>query len=372
MGVMVMKLSKPMRGLLEKEWRHNRGYFLTTLLIIIYAPVIKTIFHLFRGGASMEQWVQELNFALTFGVGMARPLVYSGLLQWIPALGALLLGIIILGEERKGGLNYLVSTPVSRWQIILAKFFPGAGVVILSMLVNGLFLVGFSLFQPVSYNNINVFSWCLLTGATCLCIFTVALLVSTFTSGVLATGVVCYFLNVLPGMVMAMIEHTGARYFALAESVSIKLYKLGSYLTMSDYINHSERHITSLKHDNNWITSCVSSTCGLGPNYLLDSCILLAGVLLFLTLAIIIFQRSSLQTGGTIFATGSARKTALAVVVVIISFWLAFPRTETLLKFVLYFSLLTGIIYTGCHYLYRLLCYGWQLPGMKKKAGSGF
>jgi ABC-type transport system involved in multi-copper enzyme maturation permease subunit len=367
MGVIVMKVSKPMKGLLEKEWRHNRGYFLTTLLIIIYAPVIKTMFHLFRGGANIEQWLQELNYALTFGVGMAHPPVYSGLLQWIPALGALLLGVIILGEERKGGLNYLVSTPVSRWQIILAKFFPGAGVVILSMLVNGLFLVGLGSFQPVSYNTINVFNWCLLTGATCLCIFTAALMVSTFTSGVLAAGVVCYFLNVLPGMVMAMIEHIGARYFALAESVSIKLCKLGSYLTMSDYINHSERHITSLKHDNNWITSCVSSTGGLGPDYLLDSCILLAGVLLFLILAIIIFERFSLQTGGTIFATGSARKTALAVGVLIISFWLVFPRVETLLKFILYYSLLTGLFYTGSQYLYRLLRYGWQLPGRKKK-----
>ncbi len=367
-----MKLSKPMKGLLEKEWRHNRGYFLATLLIIIYAPAIKTIFHLFRGAASMEQWIQELNFALTFGVGMARPPVYSGLLQWLPAIGALLLGIIILGEERKGGLNYLVSTPVSRWQIILTKFFSGAGVIILSMLVNGLFLVGLSLFQPVSYNPVDVFHWCLLTGATCLCIFTVALMVSTFTAGVLAAGVVCYFLDFLPGMIVAMIEHVGARYFGLAESVSIKLCKLGSYLTMSDYIIHSERNINSLKHDNNWITSCVTGSCGMGPDYLLDSCILLAGVLLFLILAIIIFERSSLQTGGTIFATGLARKTALAIFALIISFWLVFPQAETLLKFILYFSLLTGLIILGCYYLYRLLRYGWQLPGRKKKGSSGF
>ncbi len=363
-----MKLSKPMRGILEKEWRHSRGYFLATLLIIIYTPVIKTIFHLFRGGASMEQWVQELNFALTFGVGMARPLVYSsGLLQWLPAIGALLLGIIILGEERKGGLNYLVSTPVSRWQIILAKFFPGAGVVILSMVVNGLFLVGLGLFQPVSYNPVDVFHWCLLTGATCLCIFTVALMVSTFTAGVLAAGVVCYFLDFLPGMIVAMIEHVGARYFGLVESVSIKLCKLGSYLTMSDYIIHSERHITSVQHYPGWTTTGISATGGMGPDYLLDSCILLAGVLLFLILAIIIFERSSLQTGGAIFATGSARKTALAIGALIISYWLVFPRAETLLKFILYFSLLTGLIIMGSQYLYRLLRYGWQLPVRKKK-----
>lgn len=361
-----MSLSQPMKGILEKEWRYNRGYFITTILVIIYAPVIKTIVYLLQGGADIGQWVQELNYALHFGAGVVRPITYSGFLQWLPALGALLLGIIVLGEERRGSLNYLVSTPVSRRQIILAKFFPGAAAILLGMLINGLFLVGLDLVEPISYSSIDVFNWALLMVAICLCSFTMALMVSTFTQGVLTAGVVCYLLNFLPGVGLAMIEGIAARYFGVAESVSIKLYELGSYLSISEYLTLSNRHITGVEHYPNWAITEISSNSGLGPDYLLESFLLLVGVLLFLALAMIIFERSSLQAGGSIFANSTARKTALAIGALIISYFLVFPRAETVLTFILYLSPLIGLIYIGCEYLYRSLHYGWQLPGRKK------
>lgn len=360
-----MILSKPMKGLLEKEWRQNRGYFLATLLVITYAPVFKSILHLFQGAASIGQWEQELDYVL-LAASVARPLAYTGLLEWLPVTGAVLLGIIILGEERRGSLIYLVSMPVSRRQIILAKFFPGTAAIILSMLVNGLFLVSLDLVHPMAYNSIDVLNWVLLTGATCVCCFTMALMVSTFTSGILAAGVVWYFLSFLPGIGTGIIEGIGARYFAVAESVSIKLYKLGSYLNLSDYITHSSRHITSVKHYSNWLTISIGANSGLGPDYVLESSLLFLGVLSFLVLAVVIFERVSLQTGGLVFASSTARKTGITIVALFISYLLVFPRSKTLLMFIFYFILLTGFIYISCEYLQRFLHYGWQLSGKKK------
>ncbi|MGI6435962.1 MAG: ABC transporter permease subunit [Syntrophomonadaceae bacterium] len=361
-----MRLSQAMKGLLDKEWRHSRGYLLATLLFIIFAPVIKTSFYLFQGTAQMELWGQELHYALQFGTGLRRPETYSGLLQWLPLTGAVLLGIIILGEEQRGSLRYLASMPVSRRQIILAKFFSGAAAILLAMLINGLFLIALDCLYPMPYNGINVLNWVLLVSALCLGYFTMALMVSTFTTGVLAAGAVVYLLNFLPGMVAAMIEGIAARYFAVAESISINILKLGSYLDLFDYVTRSERNITSVDHFSNWLITGTTANSGIGPDYLLESLILLAGVLLFLVLAVIIFERISLQTGGSIFVTSTARKLGMGIAVLCISYWLVFPRAETLLIFIVYYLVLTVFIYTGTEYLYRSLHQGWQLPGRKR------
>jgi len=363
-----MNLSKTMKGLLEKEWRHNRGYFLTTLLIIIYAPVIKTIIHLLGSGNGLAQWLQELNYAIHFGSGIRHPSSYTGIMEWLPFAGPVLLGLIVLGKEQQGSLKYLVSTPVSRGQIVLAKFFPGAAVIVLGMLVNVLFLTGLTWLYPMPFNSIDTLNWALLAGSLGLAYFTMALMTATFTTGILGAGAVVFMLGLLPGMFTSMMENIAARYFAVSQSVSIKIYTIGSYFNLQDYITRSKRYITQVDHfDNSSITGIATGWYGgMVPDYLLESGLLLVGVLVFLVLSVIIFERISLSTGGSIFVSSSARKTVLVIVALFISYLLVFPRAETLVPFIIFFVILAGLIYIGMEYLYRCRKQGWQLPKRRK------
>ena len=64
-GRNMMQLSTVMKGLLDTEWRSsNRGYMLVTFILIIYAPLIKTLLVMLQGDNTLLQWGQELDYAL--------------------------------------------------------------------------------------------------------------------------------------------------------------------------------------------------------------------------------------------------------------------------------------------------------------------
>lgn len=341
------------RALLEKEWR-NRGYFLTAALLLIYCPMLKTLVQICRGGAATSSiWGNYLNYMLHFGVGVVRPQSYDGMMVWLPGLAAILLGALVLGEERKGSLSYLVSTPVSRREIILAKFLPGAGVIIGAMALNALFLAGLDLIYSLPYNTVDVFNWALLLTSACLAFYSLALLVSTFAAGVLATGCICFFLSFLPRMIMSMAGNITERYFHVSQAVSIKLYYSGSYLSIGDYITRSGRdHITSIHYSHNSIImTAVASNGSLTPDYIQESLFLLLGVLIFLFLAVKIFEHTSLEISGTIFATKKARRVCLIFLTIFFSYLLVLPRTHSFMHFFLYMALLSLIIYKGGRFI---------------------
>lgn len=351
-----MHLSAAMQGLLDKEWRHSRGYMLVTLILIVYAPVIKTLFGLLQGDTALLQWGQELNYALHFGINQIHPSNYTGLLEWLPFTGSILLGIIILGAEQQSSLKYLVSTPVSRRQIILSKFIPGAATILIAMLMNALFLIAFNWIHPMPFESRDVLNWSMLAGALCLAYYTLGLMAATFSVGVLAAGSIVFLLNMLPGMLTGMIDNIAARYFAVSQAVSVRIYAIGSYFNLHDYISRNDRDITHIDHYTNFITiTGISSNGANSPDYLLESGILLVGVVLLLVLAVIIFGRVSLSADGTIFTSNRTRKLGLAIGSAYIAYLLAFSWTETLPAFSVYMIVITGLIYTGTVFLYRFL-----------------
>ena len=59
-GRNMMQLSTVMKGLLDTEWRHNRGYMLVTFILIIYAPLIKTLLVMLQGDNTLLQWGRNL------------------------------------------------------------------------------------------------------------------------------------------------------------------------------------------------------------------------------------------------------------------------------------------------------------------------
>jgi ABC-type transport system involved in multi-copper enzyme maturation permease subunit len=343
------------RVLLEKEFYHNRGYHLVAVLLFIFGPVVATLIAWLTG--SLSSRVYFLYSMLHFGSAeQAGPVSYSGTGMTLFWITSILLGSLLLGEERKGSLNYLVSTPVSRREIMVAKFMAGAGAIIFAMGINSLFLAGLSMIHPVPYTGQDVLNWALLLTSACLAFFTLALMVSTFTAGVLSAGMVTFFLSYLPSAVISLADTAAARYFDISESLSIKLYYLGSYLSIGDYITRNSREqVTSIDHWENSMMKGIATNGVLPPDYMLESLFLLLGVVILLFLAVKIFERAALELVGSVFASSTARRVSLAIVIIFIYYMIVFPRTDTLLRFILYMLLLCLATYKAIKLICRRL-----------------
>lgn len=343
------------RVLLEKEYYHNRGYYLVSVLLFIFGPVVTTLIAWLAG--SLSSRADFLYHMLHFGsVQPAGPVSYGGTGMTLFWITSILLGSLLLGEERKGSLNYLVSTPVSRREIVVAKFMAGAGGIIFAMGINSLFLAGLGVIHPMPYTGQDVLDWALLLTTACLAFFSLSLLVSTFTAGVLSAAMVTFFLSYLPRTVISMADFIAVRYFGISESVSIKLHYLGSYFSIGDYISRSGRaRITSLSHSPDWRFTGIGSSGTIPPAYMLESLFLLLAVITFLFLAVKIFERASLESVGSVFASSTARRVCLAIIIILIYYFIIFPRTDTPIRFILYMLLLCLATYKAIKLIYRRL-----------------
>ena len=288
------------RGLLWKEWRQNRWYFLLTGLLLAYVPVLKSLYFLSLGSKPVSEW-GHLNYIAGFAQGRG-----TAMEPW-SMVAVILLGALMLGEERKGSLNYLVSTPASRGQIILAKFLVGSGVILLVMMVNSVFLLGMDNLFPVSYTRMDVLHWAVLTSLVFLGLYTLTLMASTFTSNVLAAGGLGFGLIFLPQTVIHLITVTAGKYFSASQSFLIKAHYLGSYLTLPDYLTRLGREaINTSDVHGSWLG--LTSTGSIHPDIWTEGLYLFLMILVLLLVAIVIFERSSLEPGGTIFASRRARR----------------------------------------------------------------
>ena len=321
------------RGLLWKEWRQNRWYFLLTGLLMAYVPVIKSLYFLFFGSKPVSEW-EHLNHIAGFAQGYGAAVDPWGMVTVI------LLGALMLGEERKGSLTYLVSTPVSRSQIILAKFLVGSGIILLMMMVNSAFLLGMENLFPLPYNRMDVLHWAVLSSLVFLGLYTLTLLTSTFTSTVLAAGGLFFGLVYLPRAVVYLITVTADKYFSASQSFLIKAYNLGSYLTLTDYLTRSRRDKLSLFDASHSYT--VDGFSGkIYPGIWTEGLYLILMILVLLLLAIVIFERSSLEPGGTIFAGRRARRCSGTTIAILLGWLLTLSWADSVELFFLSLAGLT-------------------------------
>ncbi len=125
------------KGLLWKEWQQNRMYFLAAFLIMSYDPLIKPLGY----GIKDLLGADAGRYTLAHALGNINGLFYASYHNTFEQMGmyiVILLGVIILVQERPGSLNYLVSTPVSRTEIITAKFLTGSAAITVIIVVNAL------------------------------------------------------------------------------------------------------------------------------------------------------------------------------------------------------------------------------------------
>ncbi|HWQ76832.1 MAG TPA: ABC transporter permease subunit, partial [Syntrophomonas sp.] len=320
------------RALLQKELRHHRGYFLVALLLLIYVPVLKSLYYLGQGGGVTQQWGQCLTYMLNFyQLPMGPPPLLQGSLHVFWLAAPILLGALLLGEERKGSLAFLVTTPVSRGDIILSKFLAGSASLLLAMAVNGAFLLAMSETLGVGVGAAGILRWELIMSLGLIALFTLALFTSTFTASALPAAGISFVLIYVPGALIAMAENMAARYFNASQSFSIKAHYLANYLTITDYLTGEHWNvIQSVDHFSDWMMYGISGMIGPAPRLELETIPLALAIIGLLGLAVLIFNRISLEEQGVLFA---GRRTRLVFIVLgglLISYVLVFPICRTL------------------------------------------
>jgi ABC-type transport system involved in multi-copper enzyme maturation permease subunit len=270
---------------------------------------------------------------------------------------SILLGAILLGEERNGSLSYLVTTPVSRWSIIWTKFLAGAGVLLMAMAINTIFLGIMAEPLGLIFGWSAILRWGQVTTLCLISIFILAIFASTLTASVLSAAALSFFMIYLPGILVAMAENVAARYFQISELISIKAQYIGSYLTITDYMNgqHWET-IHSVNHDPSWRWYGVSGGSGHPPDLLLESMLLLIGTALLLALAILVFERLSLEEQGRFFASPRIRKVFIIILGLLAGYIFIFPVSATLPIFLVGLFILITALYGLVEFLpYRHL-----------------
>ena len=324
-----------LRALLAKEWQKNRGYFWVTAVLVIYGPVLQSLYYLMQGQDAAWGWGQQLAYMLGFQQRVMGPSPFSSnTLYLLGVAAAILLGALLLGEERKGSLTYLVTTPVSRRDIVLTKSLFGTGSILAAMGINLLFISAMSGSLGLDLSPMTLIRWGLIMSLGLIGLFTLSLFASTFTSGPLSAAGLSFLLVYLPGILVALVETTAARYFHVSESFSIKAQYVGNYLTITDYLTGEHWFMVQhVDHHNDWRMTGVSGVSGPAPHLGLESGLLLLVIAVLVGFAIIVFEHLSLDEQGTFFASHRPRQVFLVLGGLLAGYLFIFPSCTTLPAF---------------------------------------
>jgi len=319
-------------ALLAKEWQKNRGYFGVTVVLVIYGPVLQSLYYLLQGKDAAWGWGQQLAYMLGFQHRVMGPSPFSSNTLYLLGVAvAVLLGALLLGEERKGSLTYLVTTPVSRRDIVLTKFLFGTGTLLAAMGITLLFLSAMSGSLGLDLSPMTFVRWGLLMSLTLIGLFTLTLFTATFTSGPMPAAGLSFILIYLPGMLAAMVDSTAARYFHVPESFSIKAHYVANYLTITDYLTGEHWFVVQhVDHFPNWIMTGVSGSSGPAPSLGLESGMLLLITVILLGFAILVFEYISLDEQGAFFASNRTRRVFVILVGLLAGYIFIFPYCTTL------------------------------------------
>ncbi|MEQ8201026.1 MAG: ABC transporter permease [Syntrophomonadaceae bacterium] len=320
-------------ALLAKEWQKNRGYFLVTAVLVIYGPVLQSLYYLLQGQDAARGWGQQLAYMLSFQYMVMGPSPFSSnTLYLLGVAAAILLGALLLGEERKGSLTYLLTTPVGRREIVLTKFLFGTGALLLAMAINLLFLSAISGSLGLDLGPMTLIRWGLLMSLSLVGLFTLSFFASTFTSGPLPAAGLSFILIYLPAMLAAMVENIAARYYHVSETFSINAQYVQRYLTIPAYLTGEHWFtIQHVDHHFDWRMTGVSMVSSAQPpNLGLESGILLLFIAAVVGFAVIVFEHLSLEEQGTFFASHRSRQIFLVLGGLLIGYLTIFPSCTTL------------------------------------------
>jgi ABC-type transport system involved in multi-copper enzyme maturation permease subunit len=95
--------------------------FMAAFLVMTYDTIMKPLGYWIKGMLGSAAGAYTMIGALDQISNVLSAAAYHNTMEQIGPFIVLLLGVTILIQERSGSLNYLISTPVSRKEIIVAK-----------------------------------------------------------------------------------------------------------------------------------------------------------------------------------------------------------------------------------------------------------
>jgi ABC-type transport system involved in multi-copper enzyme maturation permease subunit len=313
-----------LKGLLWKEWRQYYGSFLLAFIVISVEPVLIPVsYWIYRVGDRADAWSDSINIILAPG---------SSTMETTAMIVAVLLAALMLAGERGGSLNYLVSTPVSRREIIKAKFITGSLALIVIMSLISLFLLVSMQVLPAQYSARQVIQWAGLTTAALICLFSLALMVASFSGGILSSALFTAIITGLPWMLVSVTTQVLHKFYQIPTMFELKVNYIVTYLCIPDYITRDGRYIWS--SDSNLVIDRVI------PDYPLEITVLLLAALLFLWLAIKIFEKNPLERQGELLLFGNFKQIGLIFLSFLSALGWAGDTATSLTLFLIYFPLM--------------------------------
>lgn len=332
---------RAMKGLLWKEWRQYYKFFLLALIVIGLEPVLVPItYWIYRTGSRADAWSDSIKAVLATG---------SSTTETIAIIAVIVLAALMLAGERGSGLNYLVSTPVSRRQIITAKYIVGSLGILAIMLFISLFLIVAGQQLPASYSTLEVIQWAILTTVALLCLFSLALLVASFSGGILSSVLFTTIIMGLPWILSGISLATFRQFYAVSAALELKARYIVTYLFIPDYITRNGRYIWS--SDNILIIDQVT------PNYPLEITILLVAALLFFWLAIKVFEKNPLERQGELLLFGNFKQVGAVFLSFLMALGWAGDVASSLTSFLAYFLVMWLGIYLALVALMRVIAW---------------
>lgn len=334
-------------GLLWKEWQQNRLYFLAAFLIMSYDTIIKPLGYGIKGILGSAAGTYTMTGALGQVSNVLSAGAYHNSMEQLGSLLCILLGVTILTQERSGSLNFLLSTPVSRKEIILAKSCTGGLAIILIMMVNALFLIMAGLIWPVDYYAVLVMKWALLTTAVFIALFNLGLMVASFTGHWLSAIGLSVLLANLPSMLgIMLINFTTIELFNLSPIFIHRVNMIAHYLTIPAYI----------RRDTEYMGNAPIAT-KLHPDYPLETLILILLIALLLLLAIKIFKNNPLENNGQMLMSNRAAHIAVIILALLLGWGSALSSAGSIAGFLGTMVLASIIAYLAIVLLQSLVYY---------------
>jgi ABC-type transport system involved in multi-copper enzyme maturation permease subunit len=328
---------RAMKGLLWKEWRQYYWSFILAFIVIGLEPVLVPItYWVYRTDA----WSHGIKGILATG---------SSTTETIAMIAVIVLAALMLAGERGSGLNYLVSTPVSRRQIITAKYIVGSLGILAIMLIISLFLIVSGKVLPAQYSTQEVIQWATLTTAALLCLFSLALLVASFSGGILSSVLFTAIIMGLPWMLVSLTMYVFRQFCTVSTALELKARYIVTYIFIPDYITRDGRHI--------WNSNSNQFIDRVAPDYPLEIIALLLASLLFFWLAINIFEKNPLERQGELLLFGNFKQIGALFISFLSALGWAGDMASSLTSFLAYFLVMWLGIYLALVALMRVIAW---------------
>lgn len=312
------------KGLLWKEWHQYRWYFVLALVLISAEPILTPLsIQIGKLSNSAYAWSVGIKHILATGFSTTETTLM---------VGVVLLAALMLAGERGGTLNYLVTAPVSRRQIIISKFISGSLAIIAIMSVISLFFVAAQELQPALYSVQEVLNWAVITTGALLCLFSLTLLAASFCQGILSSALITMLIVGLPGILISIASQVLRQLGTLSAGMELKLRYLGTYLFIPDYISRDGRYI--------WDSNGNLVIDRVNPDYPLEIILLLLAAGLCLWLAIKAFEKNPLERQGEILLFGNFKQVGMVFISFLTAMIWAGERAFSPASFLLYFPIM--------------------------------